>query len=199
MSLKDELIGKIPKNRLSFLRTGFDIIGDVAVIEIPDELERQKMAIAKAVLMANRNVRTVCRKLGEREGRYRLREMEILLGKSTETVHREYGCAFKLDVRKVYFSPREGTERQRVAEQVKPKETVMVMFEGVGPYAIQIAKKQPKVKKVIAIEINPKAVEYMRENITLNKVSDRVEPVLGDVSRAAKRFYGTCDRVVMPL
>jgi len=197
MGLKEELEGKIPKGKLGFLRTGFDIIGDVAVIEIPQELESRKLLIAKALVKVHPSVKTVCRKLSEREGTFRLRKMEILAGKRTETEHRECGCTYRLDLAKVYFSPREATERQRIAGQVKPRETVMVFFAGVGPYAIMIAKKQNA--RVYAIEINPDAVRYMKENVRINRVQEKVEPVLGDVKKLAKAFFGKCDRVVMPL
>jgi len=199
MSMREELAGKLSKKEMSFLRAGFDIIGNVAILEIPEELEAKKLVIAKVLLKIQKNVRTVCRKTSEREGTFRLRGLEVLAGNGTETEHRESGCVFRLDVSKVYFSPREGTERQRIASQVRPKETVMVMFAGVGPYAIAIAKKQPKVGKIYSIEINPDAVRYMRENIRINKVQERVEPVLGDVKKASKPFCGKCDRVVMPL
>ena len=198
MGLKEELAGKIPKGKMAFLRTGFDIIGDVAVIEIPPELESKKSIIAKALQRSQPHVRAVARKLSGREGEFRLRELELLVGKTTETVHRECGCDYKMDVAKVYFSPREATERQRIAEQVEPKETVMVFFAGVGPYAIMIAKKR-KPAKVLAIEVNPDAVRYMKENVRMNKVQGKVEPILGDVKTLARRFYGKCDRVVMPL
>jgi len=198
MGLKEELAGKIPKGKMAFLRTGFDIIGDVAVIEIPPELESKKSIIAKALQRSQPHVRAVARKLSGREGEFRLRELELLVGKTTETVHRECGCDYKMDVAKVYFSPREATERQRIAEQVEPKETVMVFFAGVGPYAIMIAKKR-KPTKVIAIEVNPDAVRYMKENVRMNKVQGKVEPILGDVKTLVRRFYGKCDRVVMPL
>jgi len=211
MGLKEELAGKIPKGKMAFLRTGFDIIGDVAVIEIPPELESKKSIIAKALQRSQPHVRAVARKLSGREGEFRLRELELLVGKTTETVHRECGCDYKMDVAKVYFSPREATERQRIAEQVEPKETVMVFFAGVGPYAVMIAKKQMMegrrqkslsgkgVAKVLAIEVNPDAVRYMKENVRMNKVQGKVEPILGDVKTLARRFYGKCDRVVMPL
>jgi len=198
MNLKRELEGKVPKGKMGFLRTGFDIIGNVAVIEIPQELESKKLLIAKALMKVHPSVNTVCRKMSEREGKFRLRKLEVLAGKRTETEHRECGCVYRMDVSKVYFSPREGTERERIASQVKAGETVMVFFAGVGPYAIMTAKKR-KPSKVYAIEINPDAVKYMKENVRINGVQEKVEPVLGDVKRLAKNFYGKCDRVIMPL
>jgi tRNA (guanine37-N1)-methyltransferase len=199
MGLKEDLAGKIPKSKMGFLRAGFDVIGDIAIIEVPPELESKKRVIAKALMRSQKSVRVVCRKSSEREGAFRLRELEVLVGKGTETVHRESGCSYKMDVSRVYFSPREGTERERIARHVKPRETVMVFFAGVGPFAIQIARKQPRVKEVYAIEMNPDAVEYMIANVRLNGVQEKVQPVLGDVKALARNFYGKCDRVAMPL
>lgn len=182
--------------------SSYDIIGSkekaVAIVEIPDELKKKEKEIAKKILSEHKNVKTVLKKLSERTGVYRTRRYKYLLGdKNTEVIHVEYGCKYKLDPKKVYFSGREGTERFRIAEQVKPNEIVMLMFAGVGPYGILISKKQP-LAKIIAIEINPIAFEYMKENIRLNRI-DRIIPLLGDVKKEAKLWYGKCDRVIMPL
>jgi tRNA (guanine37-N1)-methyltransferase len=180
--------------------SSFDIIGHIAIIEVPERLKRKKKLIAKVIMELNKHIKTVLEKASERKGVYRIRKYRFLAGdKNFETIHKEYGCVFKLDPTKVYFSPRELTERQRIASQVKENEVVMVMFAGVGPYAIQIAKKQPKVKEVIAIEINPVAVKYAKENVVLNKLQDKVKVIEGDVREKCKDFYGKCDKVVMPL
>ncbi len=184
---------------------GFDLIGSkekaVAIVDIPDDQKDRAGDISLEIMRMNKNVKSVLKKVTERQGKFRLREYELIIGNhNTEVLHKEYGCVFKLDPRKTYFSPREATERQRVVSQVKPGETVMVMFSGVAPYAIQIAKHQPRVKKVIAVEMNPDAVEYAIENMKLNKIEEsRFMPVLGDVKDVCPRFYGTCDRVMMPL
>ncbi len=180
--------------------SSFDVIGHIAIVEVPERLKKKKKLVAKVIMGLNRHIKTVLEKASERKGIYRTRNYKFLAGeKNFETLHKEYGCVFKLDPTKVYFSPRELTERQRIASQVKEGETVMVMFAGVAPYAIQIAKKQPKVKEVVAIEINPVAVKYARENVILNKVSDKVKIIEGDVREKCIDFYGKCDRVVMPL
>ena len=199
--LKKEVRGFVKLEKIrEKLPHSFDIIGHVAIIEIPKKYQREKKLIARAIMQLNRHIKTVLEKASERRGVYRTRKYKWLAGKrKTETIHKEYGALFKLDPRKVYFSPRELTERQRIASQVRPGEVVMVMFAGVAPYPIQIAKKQPKVKKVIAIEINPDAVKYARENVRINKLSDKILVVEGDVREKCKHWYGKCDRVVMPL
>ena len=184
--------------------TSYDIIGSrekaVAIVEIPDELKNKEKEIAKEILKEHKNVKSVLKKTSERKGVFRTREYEFLLGdKNTEVIHIEYGCKLKLDPQKVYFSSREGTERARISKIVKPKETVLIMFAGIGPFSVIIAKKQPKVNKIISIEINPIAVDYMKENIRLNRVSDKIIPILGDVKEKCKEWFGKCDRVVMPL
>lgn len=185
------------------LPSSYDIIGSrekaVAIVEIPEEFEKKEKEIAQQILTRHKNVKSILKKLSERKGIFRTRELKLLLGdKNTEVVHKEFGCRFKLDPRKVYFSGREGTERLRIANQVKPKETVMLMFAGVGVYGIIISKKQPQVK-IISIEINPLAFEYMKENIRMNKVEGRMIPILGDVKEKCKDLYGKCDRIIMPL
>ncbi|UNQ72869.1 class I SAM-dependent methyltransferase [Infirmifilum sp. NZ] len=203
-SLRELLKDLIPGDLLKLVPSSFDIVGSragaVAIVEIPEELEPYKRVIAEKIMELHKNVRAVYRKLGERTGEYRVRELELIGGESVrEVLHKEHGYLLKLDVTQVYFSPREATERQRVASKVKPGEFVVVMFAGVGPFAIAIAKKQPLVDKVVAIEINPVAYKYMVENIRLNRLEGKVVPVLGDVREEAPKFAGKADRVVMPL
>ncbi|MEZ0345184.1 MAG: class I SAM-dependent methyltransferase family protein [Infirmifilum sp.] len=204
VSLRESLRGNIPDELIKLVPTSFDIVGSkgraVAVIELPDKLEPYKRVIGEKLMEIHKSVKAVYRKASERSGEYRLRELELIAGEEIrEVIHREHGYLLKLDVTQVYFSPREATERQRVAGKVQPGEEVVVMFAGVGPFAIAIAKKQPLVKRVIAIEINPVAFKYMVENIRINKLEGKIIPVLGDVRIEAPKFAHTADRVVMPL
>jgi tRNA (guanine37-N1)-methyltransferase len=182
----------------------YDIIGSrekaVAIVEVSDELKAKEKEIAEEIMKRHKNVKSVLKKTSERIGVFRTREYEFLAGDSnTEVIHKESGCVFKLNPKLVYFSGREGAERLRISKIVKPRETILVMFAGIGPYSIIIAKKQPKINKVISIEINPVAVEYMKENIRLNRVGDKMIPVLGDVKEKCKEWFGKCDRVLLPL
>jgi tRNA (guanine37-N1)-methyltransferase len=180
----------------------FDIIGSkekaVAIVEIPEGEDEKE--IAKKIMDKHKNVTAVLKKVSERKGVYRLRELKLIAGeKNTEVVHKEYGYMLKLDPTKVYFSPRDANERQRIASKVKENEFVMLFFAGIGSYAVAIVKKQPKVRKIIAIEINPYAVQYMRENVRINKISHLVVPIEGDVKEKARDYFEMCDRVIMPL
>ena len=184
--------------------SSFDIIGSrekaVAVIEVPDELKDKEKEIAEAMLKMHKNLKSVLAKQSEREGEYRIRKYRLLAGDAdTEVLHKEHGYMIRVDPQKAYFSPREATERQQIAEQVKPGEVVMVMFSGVSPFSVAIAKRQPDVEKVISVESNPDAVHYANENIRINKLSHKIISVLGDVRDSCKSWYGQCNRVVMPL
>ncbi|MBL7169410.1 MAG: class I SAM-dependent methyltransferase family protein [Candidatus Aenigmarchaeota archaeon] len=180
--------------------SSYDILGSreksIAIIE---EVENPKQ-VAEQIMKEHKNIKSVLMKLTERKGIERKRKYKLILGDlNTEVIHKENYCRFKLDPQKVYFSGREGTERLKIAEIVKPKETVLVMFSGIGPFSILIAKKQKDIEKIPSIEINPDAVEYMKENIRLNKVQDKVIPILGDVEEKSQEWFGKCDRVIMPL
>ncbi len=175
----------------------FEIIGDIAIVEIPEERKDVK-SITRNIMRNHPRVRTVLRKTGEREGEFRLRKFRPIIGSVTETVHREHGCMFVLDPTKVFFSPRESTERERIAKMIRRKEDVMVFFSGVGPYCVIIAKKAG-VKSVHGIEMNPDAHRYAVENARINKVGDIFTPILGNVRESSRKFFGKMDRVVMPL
>jgi len=180
-----------------------DIIGSktkaVAIIELPEELREFEPEIANAAMKIHKNVRSVLAKESGREGEFRNRRLRLIAGDpDTEVVHREAGCMFKLDPREVYFSPRESEERERISGKVADGESVLVMFSGVGPFPIRIAKKHDNVR-VTAIELNPRAHNYCVENICLNRVEDRVSALLGDVREICPKLGRTYDRVLMPL
>ncbi|HDJ96488.1 MAG TPA: class I SAM-dependent methyltransferase family protein [Candidatus Aenigmarchaeota archaeon] len=204
MELREFLEGKVPEEKLKLVPSSYEIIGSrekaVAIIEIPEDLKEWEKEIGEALLKLHKNVKSVLAKASERKTEFRVREYRLIAGsENTEVVHKEYGYLLKLDPRKVYFSSREGTERQRIAKQIKPGEFVMVFFSGVAPYVVAIVKAQPKVKKVVGIEINPDAHFYAKENIRINKIAHKAAAILGDVREKSKEFFGLCDRVVMPL
>ena len=199
-TLAELLEGKLPQNLIDALPRALDVVGDIAIVEIPFELEAYKLLIGEAVLKIHRNIHTVFAKVGAISGVYRLRNVEYLVGENkTTTVHKEYGCSYFLDVSKTYFSPRLSNEHWRVASLVKEGETVTDLFAGIGPFAIPIAKSQ-KTAKIYAVDINPDAVEYLKKNIKLNKVEMEVIPIVGDARKVVnEQLKGVADRVVMNL
>ncbi|MCS7133487.1 MAG: class I SAM-dependent methyltransferase family protein, partial [Candidatus Caldarchaeum sp.] len=184
---------------VTYTKISFDIVGEIAVINDMDlPLERAE-AFAGEIVKRHKRVRTVLQKVGEVSGEERIASYRVVYGEPfTETVHRESGCVFKLDVGKVFFSPRLSTERLRIASQVKENEVVLDMFAGVGPFSIVIARKHPSAT-VYAIEKNPEAYQYLVENIRLNKVTDRVKPLHGDAAEIVPAIDRRFTRVIMNL
>jgi tRNA (guanine37-N1)-methyltransferase len=194
-SLKDALGNALSDEELENALSSFDVMGDIAVIEIPRNLEAKEKTIGEAILKVHRNVKTVCKKAGRHTGVYRTMPVEAIAGKpKTSTIYTEHGVKMRVDVGEVYFSPRLATERKRIANQVKDGETIAALFAGVGPFPLVIAKE--KKVHIYAVELNPRAYELMLENIKMNKLKGVIEPVLGDVREIRLQ---KCDRVLMPL
>jgi tRNA (guanine37-N1)-methyltransferase len=199
-TLIQNLKEQIPQNLLASLPHALDIIGDIAIIEVTPELKPYEKTIGTAILKTNKNFKTVLAKAGAINGTYRTREYNFIAGENrTYTIHREYGCQYYVDIAKTYFSPRLSHEHQRVASLVQSGETVVDLFAGVGPFSVLIAKTNPEVK-VYSIDINPVSIEMLRKNVRINKVENRVLPILADARDiTAKKLSGVADRVIMNL
>jgi len=202
-TVKDKLHGRVPEYLEGFIPGSFDILGSksgsVAIIEVPEELREYEGIVAEAVMEVHRNVRSVLAKESARSGEYRLWDLRLILGDpDTEVEHRESGCRFRVDPRVAYFSTRESTERDRITSLVQPGEDVLVMFSGVAPFPVRIAREVEGVK-VTGVEINPDAHRYAQTNVRINKVADKVQLHLGDVRDVCPSLGRTFDRVLMPL
>jgi len=191
--LKDKIDDKI----VDKIRRSFDIIGDIVILEIPNELEEYKHLIGEAALKFTKK-RGVFRKKSEVKGVVRIRDFEHLAGEdSSQTIHVEYSTRMKLDIKKVYFSPRLANERERVARQVQKGEVVLDMFAGVGPFSLAIARHK-KASRIYAVDINPLAIKYLKENIKLNKAHEII-PCQGDIRKVADKIPKKVDRIIMNL
>lgn len=194
----EDKIGRIVgKKELAKLSKGYDQIGDIAIIEFSGTKKSEKK-IANTLIQSNKSIKTVLAKDGAVSGKYRIRKLRYIAGRKNYIAnYKENGCTFRFDLRKVYFSNRLSFERSRILKLVKPKENVMVMFAGFGPFAIEIAKTVSKTK-VVGIEINKSGYKYMLDNIKLNKLNN-VKAVLGDVKKKAGIYRNFADRIIMPL
>ncbi len=196
MSIKELLKEKLSEEELKLVRRSFEIIGDIVIIEIPDKIMHAKNEIVNAILARHKHVKTILRKVGEVSGEFRIAKYEPVYGKKTETIVKEHGCRFYVDPTKVYYSVKLSGERERIAKLVREGERVLVMFAGVGPYAIVIAKLA-KPSEVVGVELNPVAADYFRKNVVLNKV-DNVKVFEGDVRDIVPKLRGKFDRILMP-
>ncbi len=178
--VEEPLLQMVPKR--------FDYIGNVAVISIPPELSAYKEAIASKLFSMRGNTRAVLNKVSKLEGEHRVADFELLLGETTETIHKENGYIYKLDVKKVFFNPRLYSERRRVASKITYSEHIIIPFAGVGPFVLPAAGKGAKV---YAIEINPDACACLRENIRINRLEGQITVIQGDFEKVSHMFNST--------
>ncbi|MFC1753768.1 class I SAM-dependent methyltransferase family protein [Thermoproteota archaeon] len=198
MKLREYLKNKLTAKQLSVLKTSFDLVGSIAIIDIPTELEKKEKLIAESLMKLQKNVKTVAKKAGIHKGKFRTQKLKIIAGKRTkDTEEKENNVRLRLNVEKVYFSTRLSTERKRVTELVKKGERVLVMFSGCAPYVCVIAKNSP-AKEVYGVEINPVGHEYGLENIRINKISN-AKLYNGDVQQVVPKMKKKFDRILMPL
>jgi len=178
------------------LPTSFDVVGDVAIMKVPDDIRHVSKDIGEALLKVNTKLRAVMMDSGVK-GDLRVRELTRIAGiGGSETIHKEFGVRLMTDPSKVYFNPRLSMERSRIASEVKDGEVIIDMFAGVAPFGMVICKAaRPNV--VYSMDLNPYAEHYMRRNMELNKVSN-VIPMTGD-ARVLMKGLPIADRIIMNL
>ena len=199
-NLRYYLKGMLSEKELALMPSAFDVVGDIMIFaDFPKELKKKEKDIAKVILENYPHTKVVAKKAKKYSGKFRLPTIRIMGGeRRKETVHRENGVLLEVHVEKAYFSPRSGTERQRIANQVKEGESILVMFSGVGPFTIELAK-HTKAKEVYGVEINPVAHHYAEINTVKNKVVGKVKNYNGDVKKIVPKLGLKFDRIIMPL
>mgnify|MGYP001611265135 CR=1 FL=1 len=177
----------------------YDIIGNIAIVKFPrEEKLKEKKKFAEKFLKEHDNIKTVLEKRDKTKGRLRTSETKWIYGEKTkEALYKENGCIFLLNVDSCYFSPRLATERMRITNQIKPNESVLVMFSGIAIYPLVISKNS-RAKEIYAVEMNPEAHKYAQENIKLNKINN-IQLFKGDVKTIIPKIKKKFDRILMPL
>jgi tRNA (guanine37-N1)-methyltransferase len=203
-SFKESLKTVLTDTEMKEVKTSHDILGSIAIIEVPESLVKKEKIIAKTLLESNPKIKTVLKKAGEHSGIFRTQKLEWLAGEKTKICeYKENNSRFRFNVEKTYFSARLSTERKRIFTQIKDNETVLVMFSGAAPYVCVIGRNT-NAKTITGIEINPSAHEYAKENVKLNKLNN-VFLLNADVHNVTKENLKdinapiTYDRIVMPL
>jgi len=181
--------------------SSFDVIGNLAIVRFPEGTKAsEKKHIAKKILAEIKNVKTVLEKMEKVKGRLRTYKTKFLAGiRTKETIHHESGCSFKLNIDSCYFSPRLSNERLELAKEIKRNDKVLVMFSGVAPFSIVIAKTS-KPKKIVSIELGKACCKYAEENIKLNKLYN-IKVLQGDVKRVVPKLARKkikFDKIIMP-
>ena len=177
---REAVVQRLPPALAAHVPRTYERIGDVVLLRLPPEIPgRREIAAtyadvlgAKAVL-ADRGVR----------GPWREPDAEPLFGGDAETVHVEDGVRYRLDVAKVMFSSGNVAERIRMGRAVRPGETVVDLFAGIGYFALPMAV-HGRPARVVACEANPTAFRFLEANVRLNRAWC-VEPRLGDCREVA--------------
>jgi tRNA wybutosine-synthesizing protein 2 len=174
------------------LPRGWQVIGEVVLVHVPDVLQPRRGEIGEALLSMYPRCKTVV-ETKRIAGEYRQPIVEVIAGDGTETIHKENYVLFKLDVAKIMFSQGNFYERRRMST-VGAGEHVVDMFAGIGYFTLPMAV-HAKPRRIDAIELNPVSYGYLCENIRLNRVEGIVNPVLGDCREKAP--VSEADRVIM--
>ncbi|MFH0830275.1 MAG: class I SAM-dependent methyltransferase family protein [Candidatus Aenigmatarchaeota archaeon] len=184
---------KLSEKQLAALPRGYNGVGEIMILRLKPELMVARKQIGAAALKVLPHFRTVALEKGI-SGTTRKPRMEVLAGKSSlETIHREHGCVFKMDLNKVMWSGGNKGERGRLAGMIKPNEKIVDMFAGIGYWTLPVAKK---AKQVTAIDVNPTALAFLKENLKLNRLSHKVTVLRGDCRNLSDDLAGTADRVI---
>ncbi|QEE14940.2 class I SAM-dependent methyltransferase family protein [Promethearchaeum syntrophicum] len=210
-SLKETLKEIIPSEFHNLLPRAFDIIGDIAIIELNRDEQKPLRpfinSIGQILLENHSNIKSVYEKASDIEGLYRTRKFDLIAGlNKTETIHRENLGKFHVDIEQTFFSPRLAYERQRIAKlktEFNLNGKIWDVFCGVGPFIIQISKKNPKAHS-IGTDINCRAIELAKKNIELNKIVGNIEFYCQDVkeisiSQVFSKFQNSISRFIMNL
>ncbi len=179
----------------------YDIIGNIVILKFPEGIKKsEKINFAKKILNEKKSVKTIVEKSDKVKGRLRTIKTRHLAGKRNLIAeYFENNCRFKFNIETCYFSPRLSNERKEIFSQVKKNERVLVMFAGVGPYSIEIAKNS-KAKEVYSIELGKECSKYASENVKLNKLNN-IKLFQGDVKKIIPKFFKEkikFDRIIMP-
>ncbi|HJM17107.1 MAG TPA: methyltransferase domain-containing protein [Candidatus Poseidoniia archaeon] len=160
---------RLPRSIREIAPRAFDIFGDIAIVKLSDLSMEHSKIISETLLESHTNISKVALDLGVK-GEYRIRDLKMLIGDSDfVATHRENGFKFKLDISKVYFSPRLAMERKRIFDIAGSNEEILDAFAGASPFAVSLASKGCEVT---AVDANPNSEKWSHKNFELNNVDE---------------------------
>ena len=166
----------------------FDILGNVVLVKFSPETKVSEKKKFAQKLLKETSATTILEKVGKFSGRLRKQKTKFVAGEKTKEIrYRENDCLFRFNIDTTYFSPRLSNERKEIASQIKKDEKVLVMFAGVAPFPIVIAKNS-RAEKIYSNEINREANKYAKLNIELNKLKNKVFLLPGDIKKVAEKI-----------
>ncbi len=188
---------QLPPELVQQLPSSFDVIGTIVAIRLEGDLLPYQKEIGEALLSFVPRARTVAVDHGV-QGPTRVRALEVVAGEDTlRTRYRENGVDFEVDLGRVYCSPRLAREHAYIAGLVTPGERVLDLFCGFGPFGLTILRKHADVR-VVSVDLNPQAIEFLRDNARRLRVEDRIEAKCLDAAVFLEE-ESSFDRVIMNL
>jgi len=154
-------------------------IGDIIIIDFKDIYSDDKKKEIAKIYAEELRVKTIIQK-NKISGELRKPEdIELLYGNETITEISEYGIKYKLDLAEIMWSLGNTGWRSALSGPDKVSEfytfnnpkVIIDYFAGIGYFAIQMAKGYPNAE-VIAIDKNPKSIEYLSLNAKNNDVKN---------------------------
>jgi len=192
--IKKKLSTEIPRELISFIPNKWEKLGDIVIIKLHEKTKKYKELIAE-VFADVLKAKTVLWDKSGISGEFREPTTEVIYGSNNcLTVHKENNIRYKMDPRKVMFSSGNIDERIRMAKISNKNEVVVDLFAGIGYFTLPVAVYS-RPKKIFACEKNPVAFDFLCQNISLNNVTDIVEPLSGDNRVVAPK--NVADRVIL--
>ena len=125
MGIKEQLSEKTGLAK-DLLPSGYQMIGDIIILNLRPGLPAKKIALAIHELVPS--AKTIMQKVSGIKGAFRVPQLKKLWGNGTITIHKEHDCLFEMDVTKVMWAKGNLAERKRLALLVKPNELVSVLL-----------------------------------------------------------------------
>lgn len=193
--LSSRLSQRLSEQELALLPRSYQIVGRILLLKLDKKLMKHKKAIGATIIEILPYLHSVFL-VKEIKDEIRKPRVEHIAGCGcTQTLHKEHGCLFLLDIAEIMFSKGNKAEKLRMIKLAKVNETIVDMFAGIGYWSIPIAK-HTKAKKIYSIEINPKAVKYLEKNAWLNR-TQKIEILQGDCRKFSSMLENTADRIIM--
>lgn len=163
-----DIIAAILPPELKF--SGYSVIGNIIHVNLKEELSAYKDVIGQVLLEKMKNCQSVVRKVKNIQNTFRNLEIEVLAGEENlETEVKENGCRFEMNFRDVYWNPRLHDEHSRIVCKLNKGDVLYDVFCGIGPFAIPAARMGCEV---LANDLNPECIRWLRRNMTINKVAE---------------------------
>ena len=153
-------------------------VGDIIILDL-SKIDIEKRRHVAEIYANILNAKTILQK-NKISGELRKpKDTELLYGNETITEISEYGIKYKLDLAEIMWSPGNTGWRSALSGPTKvsdfytfdePK-IIIDYFAGIGYFAIQMAKGYSEAK-VIAIDKNPKSIEYLNINAKENNIAN---------------------------